>query len=54
MTDIPTHTPFPGEPDITQPDYEPGGPDLPETGPDTAPLEMPDPSPFNDDGSTAG
>ncbi len=49
MTDMPTHTPFPGTPDVAQPDYEPGGPDLPDSP--AIPPEMPDAEPFNDDGS---
>jgi hypothetical protein len=49
MTDMPTHTPFPGGPDIPRPDYEPGGPDSPDM-PDVPP-EMPGDAPFNDDGS---
>lgn len=49
MSDMPAHTPFPGDPDVVQPEYEPGGPDSPES-PDIPP-EMPDSPPFNDDGS---
>jgi hypothetical protein len=50
MSDMPTHTPFPGDVDVPQPEYEPGGPDLPDSP--EIPPEMPDPTPFNDDGST--
>ena len=53
MTDMPVHTPFPGEPDISQPDYEPGGPDMPEMEPDSSPVEMPDDAPFTDGGEIA-
>jgi hypothetical protein len=53
MTDMPVHTPFPGEPDIAQPDYEPGGPDMPELDPGSSPVEMPDSQPFTDEGETA-
>lgn len=53
MSDMPVHTPFPGEPDIGQPEYDPSGPDMPEIEPDPSPVEMPDQAPFNDDGSPA-
>ena len=52
MSDMPTHTPFPGGPDVAQPDIGPPGQDLPEIQPDPSPVEMPDDMPFNDDGGS--
>jgi hypothetical protein len=48
MSDMPAHTPFPGSPDVVQPEYEPGGPDMPDSP--EIPPEMPGDLPFNDDG----
>jgi len=49
MSDMPAHTPFPGTPDIPQPDYDPAGPDMPDMP--EVPPEMPADSPFGDDGA---
>lgn len=51
MSDMPAHTPFPGGPDVVQPEIEPSAPDVPEIEPDASPVEMPDDQPFQDDGN---
>ena len=51
MSDIPTHTPFPGGPDVQQPEIDPAGPDMPEIESDPSPVEIPSDQPFNDDGT---
>ena len=48
-TDIPAHPPFTGEPGGT-PEYAPG--ESPSETSPGAPAEIPDDTPFDDDGST--